>query len=232
VGARVNIYPAIDLMGGQAVRLVRGAAETKEVVGDPHELAVRFAAAPMLHVVDLDGAFAGKPMQLELITALAMKMKIEVGGGVRTMDDLERLFGAGIERAVLGTAAVGDPKMLAHALARFGPERIVVAVDVKEGFVATAGWTTTSAVRPDVFAKTLVSEGVKYALCTGVHKDGTMEGPDTDVMREVAASGLLVIASGGIGTLDHVRACREFHAVVVGKALYAGRFTLAEALAC
>ncbi len=228
----MNVFPAIDLMGGQAVRLVRGLAGSKEVVGDPRELAVRFAAAPMLHVVDLDGAFAGKPMQLDLIAALAGKTKIEVGGGVRTMDDLERLFGAGVERAVLGTAAVGDPKLLESALHRFGPERIVVAVDVKDGFVATAGWTEVSSVRPGAFAATLVAAGVRYALCTGVSKDGTMEGPDTDVMREVAAPGLQVIASGGIGTLDHVRACREFYAVVVGKALYAGRFTLAEALAC
>lgn len=228
----MQVYPAIDLMGGEAVRLVRGEAASRTVVGDPLELAVRFDAADLLHVVDLDGAFAGKPVQVDLIAKLAAQHEIQVGGGVRTMEHLETLFRVGASRVVVGTAAVADPMFLDDALVRFGPDRVVVAVDVKDGFVATAGWTKTSTVTAGDFARDLKARGARFALCTAVHRDGTMEGPDLDVLREVAAPGLDVIASGGIGSLDDVKACREFFGVVVGKALYAGRFTLDEALAC
>jgi phosphoribosylformimino-5-aminoimidazole carboxamide ribotide isomerase len=228
----MEIYPAIDLMGGQAVRLVKGVRASREVVGEPLALAAAFRAAPLLHVVDLDGAFSGRIQQLPLIAELARVHPLEVGGGIRTEDDVARLLDAGVSRVVLGTAVLENPALLTHTLAAYGAEKVVVALDVKDGFVAAAGWTATSTVRPRDLAEKLAREGVRYVLCTAVHKDGTLEGPDLDVLAEVSVDGLSVIASGGIGSLDDVRKVKRCHGVVIGKAIYAKRFTLEEALAC
>ncbi|HZH02820.1 MAG TPA: 1-(5-phosphoribosyl)-5-[(5-phosphoribosylamino)methylideneamino] imidazole-4-carboxamide isomerase [Myxococcaceae bacterium] len=228
------IYPAIDLMGGDAVRLHRGEAESREKVGDPLELVERFAAAPLIHVVDLDGAFAGQVRQTQLIAQLAQRHPIQAGGGVRSLDDVSRLFDAGVKRAVLGTAAVQNPELLDAALQRYGAEAVVVAVDVKGGKVAVSGWVSTSDQSPGPFAASLAARGIRWVLCTAVHRDGTLEGPDLNVLDSLRAADprLNVIASGGIGSLDDVRACRQMAAVIIGKALYAGRFTLDEALRC
>ena len=226
------VYPAIDLLGGRAVRLTRGLRETAEVVGDPLALAHRFAAAPLLHVVDLDGAFAGQVRQLELIARLAAIHPLQAGGGVRSLDDVQRLVDAGAARVVIGTAALEQPALLEAALAAHGRERIVVAADVKEGFVAAAGWTRATALRPRELAVTLLGAGVRHVLCTAVHRDGTLEGPDLAVLAEVSLPGLSVIASGGIGSLDDLRRVQGCAGAVVGKALYAHRFTLEEALSC
>lgn len=231
-----SVYPAIDLLDGKAVRLTRGKKETAEVVplegGDPLALARRFAPAAMLHVVDLDGAFAGKVAQTALVEKLAAVHPVQAGGGVRTLKDVQQLLAAGAARVVIGTAALENPPLLQEALARHGAEKIVVAVDVKDGFVAASGWTTTSTMRPRELAASLARLGVKHVLCTAVHRDGTLEGPDLTVLDDVHVLGLSVIASGGIGTLDDVRSVKRFGGVVIGKALYAGRFTLEEALSC
>lgn len=231
-----TVYPAIDLLGGKAVRLTKGKRETAEVVplegGDPLALARRFDRASMLHVVDLDGAFAGKVAQLAHVEKIAALHPVQAGGGVRTLKDVQHLLDAGASRVVIGTAALENPPLLEEALARHGAERIVVAVDVKDGFVAATGWTTTSTLRPRELAASLVRMGVKHVLCTAVHRDGTLEGPDLAVLDEVNVPGLSVIASGGIGTVDDVRSVKRFGGVVIGKALYAGRFTLEEALSC
>lgn len=228
------IYPAIDLMGGKAVRLTRGEANSQEVVGDPLELVDRFRAAPLMHVIDLDGAFAGRIIQMPLIQQLASRHPIQVGGGIRTLEDVDKVFEAGASRAVLGTAAVTNSALLSAALIKWGSERIVVAVDVKEGRVAVAGWTQTSLATPDEFSRRLADLGVRWVLCTAVHRDGTMEGPDISLLERVqnADSRLRLIASGGIGSLADIVACKRMAAVIVGKGLYAGRFTLAEAMAC
>jgi len=229
------IYPAIDLMGGKAVRLTRGEKSTAEVVGDPLELIVRFRPASLVHVVDLDGAFEGKPAQLPRIRELASQHAIQVGGGIRSVDHIEALVDAGVKRVVLGTLAVTQPGILDATLRRHGPEKVVVAVDVKDGRVAVSGWQNTdAALEPKAFCEQLARRGVRWILCTAVHRDGTLEGPDFGVLNHVqsADSKLQVIASGGVGTLDHVRACKHLAAVIVGKALYANRFTLEEALAC
>ena len=227
-----QIFPAIDLLEGRAVRLTKGLRETAEVVGDPLELATRFAAATMLHVVDLDGAFAGKLAQTELVGRLARLHPVQCGGGVRSVDDVTRLLDVGVRRVVVGTAILEQPALLRQCLDAHGADKLVIAVDVKDGYVATAGWTQTSRVRPDAFARAVLAEGVTTILCTAVHKDGTLEGPDLDVLSAVSHVGLDVIASGGIGTLDDVRAVQRFAGVVIGKAIYAGRFTLHEALSC
>jgi phosphoribosylformimino-5-aminoimidazole carboxamide ribotide isomerase len=228
------IYPAIDLMGGQAVRLTRGERHTAEVVGNPRELIQHFRIAPLVHVVDLDGAFSAKPAQLELIRDLARVHSIQVGGGIRTPEHVRALAEAGATRVVLGTVAVTDPQILETALRELGPERVVVAVDVKDGRVAVSGWQKTGDLLPRAFCADLATRGVRWILCTAVHRDGTLEGPDLNVLDDVQAASpaLRIIASGGIGTLDDVRKCRHLAAVIVGKALYAKRFTLEEALAC
>lgn len=228
------IYPAIDLMGGEAVRLHRGEAQSRHVVGQPLELLERFAAAPLIHVVDLDGAFAKSVQQTALISQLAKRHPIQAGGGVRSLDDVSRLFDAGVARVVIGTAAVQNPELLDETLKRHGAERVVVAVDVKDGKVAVSGWVETSQLEPATFCAQLAARGVRWVLCTAVHRDGTLEGPDVPMLDALrAADGRLnVIASGGIGSLDDLRACRKMAAVIVGKALYSGRFTLDEALRC
>jgi phosphoribosylformimino-5-aminoimidazole carboxamide ribotide isomerase len=228
------IYPAIDLFEGQAVRLFKGDAASREVVGEPLQLVQKFAAAPLIHVVDLDGAFAGKARQTELIRQLAAKHPIQVGGGLRTEDDAARLFDVGVARVVYGTAAAKDPALLDRALARWGAEKIVVAMDVHEGKVAISGWTEHAALEPDALARRIAGQGAQWILCTAVHRDGTLEGPDLPLLTRLQSldARLKVIASGGISSLDDVRSCRDLAAVVVGKAIYAGRFTLEEALAC
>jgi phosphoribosylformimino-5-aminoimidazole carboxamide ribotide isomerase len=226
-----QILPAIDLLDGRAVRLVKGRRETATTVGEPLALVERFAEAPLLHVVDLDGAFAGGPRQHALIGALAKRHAVQAGGGVRTLDDIDALLQAGVQRVVVGTAVVENPDLVDAALARCGADRLVIAVDVKDGRVAVAGWEGTAAHTPRDFATLLARRGVRHVLCTAVHRDGTLEGPDTAVLDEVSVPGLQVIASGGIGSLDDLRAVRRFAGVVVGKALYADRFTLEQALA-
>ncbi len=225
------VFPAIDLMGGRAVRLVKGVKDSAEVVGDPLDLVERFAAAHTLHVVDLDGAFAGAPQQTTLIAELARRHRVQAGGGVRTVAHIDALLAAGVSRVVVGTAILRDPAFLDEVAHRYDPEQIVVAVDVKDGFVAGAGWVETSSVSPEALADRLIERGLRHVLCTAVHKDGTLEGPDLDVLARVQRGPLQVIASGGIGTLDDVRAVSHCAGVVIGKAIYAGRFTLHEALA-
>lgn len=225
------IWPAIDLMDGRAVRLVHGKRETRDDVGDPLEIAERWAATGRAHVVDLDGAFAGAPRQYDLIGRIARVVPVQAGGGVRSVDHVAGLLDAGAVRVVIGTQAFLDPGFLDTCITRFGPETIVVAADVKDGRIAARGWVDTLPTTAEDAALWLVARGVRHALVTAVHRDGTMEGPDTSVLDGFVARGLQVLASGGIGSLDDVRACRRFAGTIVGRALYAGRFTLADAIA-
>jgi phosphoribosylformimino-5-aminoimidazole carboxamide ribotide isomerase len=224
------IWPAIDLMGGRAVRLTHGKRETREDVGDPLEIASRWALAGRAHVVDLDGAFAGEPRQYDLIGRIAQVVPVQAGGGVRRVEHVAGLLDAGAIRVVIGTQAFLEPAFLDTCITRFGAERVVVAADVKDGRIAARGWVDTLPTTAEDAAVWLVGRGVRHALVTAVHRDGTMEGPDTVVLDVFAARGLEVLASGGIGSLDDVRACARFAGTIVGRALYAGRFTLAEAL--
>jgi phosphoribosylformimino-5-aminoimidazole carboxamide ribotide isomerase len=228
----LEVHPAIDLLEGRAVRLVKGRRETAETVGEPLELVDRFRDASLLHVVDLDGAFAGGPRQTETIRQMAKRHRIQAGGGVRSMADVDALFSCGVVRVVVGTKVLQDPDFLDALGARADRDRIVIAADVKDGFVAGSGWEATSAVTPRALALRLVERGLTHVLCTAVHRDGTLEGPDVDVLAEVRVPGASVIASGGIGSLDDLRAVKTAgcSGVVVGKALYAGRFSLADAL--
>ena len=235
------IIPAIDLLNGQAVRLTRGARESATVYSaEPWTLAGEFAAAgaTRLHVVDLDGAFAGAPQSraiIERITAAAAAagMPVELGGGLRDRDAVEGALGAGARWAVLGTAAVRDPTLV-QELCESWPGRIIVAVDAVGGMVAVDGWTETSSVRAEELGRRAADWGAAALLYTDVSRDGTGGGPAVEATAALAAAAPIpVIASGGIGSLDHLRqlAAAGIPMAVVGRALYDKKFTLAEAIA-
>lgn len=235
------LYPAIDIRGGQAVRLLQGDYERETAYdADPVDAAKRWAGegAEFLHVVDLDGAKAGEPRNLEAIRriAAAVPCPIQVGGGLREPEAIAAVFAAGAERVVLGTAALRDPQLLEAAVSAHG-ERVVVSLDTRGGNVSLHGWTETSDVEaPDAVAD-LTGRGVGRFLCTAIEVDGTMEGPATrELNRIAAATSAQVIASGGVGELSHLEelvreAAPNIEGAIVGRALYEGKFSVAEGIA-
>jgi len=237
----MTVYPAIDLRGGKCVRLLRGAFDRETVYGDdPVAVARGFAAAGArwLHVVDLDGARAGRPVQTDLVAAIcaAVDLPVQVGGGLRDAAAVDAVLAAGARRAVLGTVAVQDPD-LAGALCRAHPGRVALGLDARDGRLRVAGWTEGSELTPAALAARAAALGAAAIIYTDVGRDGTEEGPDLDGTRQVArAAGVPVIASGGIGSVEHVRAVARLardgvSGVIVGRALYTGAVTLADALA-
>jgi phosphoribosylformimino-5-aminoimidazole carboxamide ribotide isomerase len=237
----VILYPAIDIRGGKAVRLLQGdyARETT-YDADPVDAARRWAeeGAEFLHVVDLDGAKAGEPRNLESVRriAAAVECPIQVGGGLRDEASVAALIDAGAERVVIGTAALRDQAFLERVLEIHG-ERVVVSVDARDGNVALAGWVEVSDVDVATAVAELGKRGVCRFLCTAIEVDGTMEGPAIDELgRIAAATEARVIASGGVGDLAHLEAIAGMGApniegAIVGRALYERRFTVAEAIA-
>jgi phosphoribosylformimino-5-aminoimidazole carboxamide ribotide isomerase len=235
----VILYPAIDIRGGGAVRLLQGdyARETA-YDADPADAAVRWAdeGAEFLHVVDLDGAKAGSPQNLGAVQriAAAVPCPIQVGGGLRDADSVAAVLAAGAQRVVIGTAALRDPQFLTAMLARHG-EQVVVSVDARDGRVALAGWTEAGEESVVEAVAELGSRGVARFLCTAIEVDGTMEGPALGELGRIAsATEAQVIASGGVGDLTHLEAlARESPAnvegAIVGRALYERRFTVAQA---
>jgi len=234
------LYPAIDIRDGKAVRLLQGDYERETAYEDDPVVAARRwadAGASWLHVVDLDGARAGEPVNLDHVRRIvaAVGIPIQLGGGLRDSKKVEDAISAGAERVVLGTAAVNDPG-LAGAIAAAHGDRVVAAVDARGGKVAAEGWTEPSAVGPVELAAQLAARGIGRLIYTPVEVDGTMEGPDLVSMREVAAaSGAELIYSGGVGSLEDLTALASLGidnlgGVIVGRALYEGRFTLPEAL--
>ncbi|MBP6632133.1 MAG: 1-(5-phosphoribosyl)-5-[(5-phosphoribosylamino)methylideneamino]imidazole-4-carboxamide isomerase [Kofleriaceae bacterium] len=234
----MRIYPAIDVLGGKVVRLAQGKRDQVTVYDDqPARLVARWlaAGAECLHVVDLDGAFAGAPAQLELIAALVASspVPVQVGGGLRTRAAVEQVLAAGAARAVLGTAAIREPALV-EAVCRAHPGRIVVAVDARDGWVAVDGWTQTSTIAAADLATRAAAWGATAVLYTDVARDGLREGPNVAATAALTASTRCeVIASGGVGTLADLIALRNagVASVVVGKALYEEAFTLAAAIA-
>lgn len=238
------LYPAIDIRGGSAVRLLRGdyAAETR-YDADPVDAAKRWVegGAEILHVVDLDGAKEGRPVNLEAIEriAAAVAVPIQVGGGIRDLESIKALDGAGVARFVIGTAALRDPEFLGAAVESEG-ERVVVGVDARGGKVSVAGWTETSDLDAADAVVDLAIRGVRRFLFTPIEVDGTLEGPNLAELGRIAAAcaetGTEVIASGGVGSLDDLHRLREqapeqVIGVIVGRALYERRFTVADAVA-
>jgi phosphoribosylformimino-5-aminoimidazole carboxamide ribotide isomerase len=240
----VILYPAIDIRGGQAVRLLQGDYERETAYdADPVDAARRWAGegAEFLHVVDLDGAKAGEPRNLEAVRriAAAVECPIQVGGGLREAAAVDAVLDAGAARVVIGTAALHDPKFLDEVLAEHG-DRVVVSVDARGGKVSLSGWTeATGRDVADTVAE-LSGRGVVRFLCTEIDVDGTMEGPALDELARIAAGARLskIIASGGVGALADLHALANLmeandniEGAIVGRALYERRFTVAEAIA-
>jgi len=237
----VILYPAIDIRGGKAVRLLQGDYGRETTYdADPVDAARRWGdeGAEFLHVVDLDGAKAGEPQNLEAVRriAAAVDCPIQVGGGLRDPESVDAVLGAGAERVVIGTAALRDPEFLDRALNEHR-ERVVVSVDARDGKVSLSGWTETSDVDVATAVTDLSERGVSRFLCTAIEVDGTMEGPAlNELSRIAAATDAKVIASGGVGTLADLEALAEMDAsnlegVIVGRALYERKFTVARAIA-
>ncbi len=232
------LYPAIDIRGGKAVRLLQGDYERETAYdADPVDAATRWAAdgARFLHVVDLDGAKAGRPENLDAVRriAAAVECPIQVGGGLRDAASVGAVLDAGAERVVIGTAALRDPGFLDATLTAHG-DRVVVSVDAREGKVSLSGWTESSDLDVAVAVAELTERGVGRFLCTAIEVDGTMEGPAlAELSRIAAATEAEVIASGGVGELSDLEAlAREappnVEGAIVGRALYERRFTVAE----
>jgi phosphoribosylformimino-5-aminoimidazole carboxamide ribotide isomerase len=235
------LLPAIDIRGGKAVRLLRGDYEQETQYDDDPVVAARRwvdGGAGWLHVVDLDGAREGEPVNLEHVRGIvaAVNVPVQLGGGLRDSKKVEEAFSSGVERVVLGTAAVRDPEM-AEAVAAAHGDRVVASVDSRSGKVAAEGWTEGTDLDTTEVIGELSRRGLRRFVYTPVDVDGLMEGPDLDSLREVAAAtDAEVIYSGGIGALDDLRAVaglgiENVEGVIVGRALYEGRFSIAEAQA-
>ena len=235
------VYPAIDILGGRVVRMTRGDfATVEEVARSPLEAAKRLVAdgAEWLHVVDLDGARTGTPANLDHIRAISNRftVKLQAGGGIRDFDTAEAFAEAGVSRIVVGTAAIRDKELIGRLVDRHA-DGMAVAVDARNGLVASSGWIETSNVKATDLARDLAIQGVATLIYTNVSVDGTLQGVDLASTETVArAFGGDLIYSGGVGSVDDVTALarlrhRGLRGVIVGRAIYMGRFTLAEALA-
>jgi len=229
------IIPAIDIIGGEAVRLVKGDYAQKTVYSsNPEELASSFEAmgAKYLHVVDLEGAKGGSTTNLETIRKIrgALKIPMQLGGGIRNADTVKLyLENVGINRVILGTVALTQPDFVDQMISTYGPERIVVGVDAKDGKVATAGWLEGSSVHYLEYISRLKSQGVKYAVVTDIGRDGTLTSPNWDMYESI--SGMEVIVSGGVASDEHIHKAASYYGVIVGKAFYEGKVDLKACLA-
>ena len=234
----MELFPAIDLIGGKAVRLVKGDYAQMTVYSDsPVDVAASFekSGAKFLHLVDLEGARDGSQTNLPTIREIIEKtgLFVEVGGGIRTLETVERYIGVGADRVIIGTAAVTDPEFLEAAVAKHG-ERIAVGVDIKDGYVAIKGWTEKSELSCFDFCQRLAELGVKTIICTDISKDGLLAGTNLELYRELSARfNMDITASGGVSSLDDVRKLAEMnmYGAILGKALYTGNIKLEEALA-
>lgn len=232
------LYPAIDLRGGQVVRLQQGdPARQTHYSADPLAVAHRWqeAGAAWLHVINLDGAFQTANDNLAVLGRLAgLGIPIQFGGGIRSLEDAARAFDAGAARVILGTAVAQDPALVEAFVARWGAERLAVALDSRGGQVAIHGWQAASAWTPVELGRALARRGAVHALYTDIVRDGGLQGVDVaGTARLAVETGLQVIASGGVASLEDIRALRatgQVAGAVVGKALYEGVFSLADAL--
>jgi phosphoribosylformimino-5-aminoimidazole carboxamide ribotide isomerase len=237
---RMIIYPAIDIMGGKCVRLYQGKAEQATVYADnPADMAQKWQdeGAQYLHLVDLDGAFKGSPQNLEAVENIVKRVNIPVqlGGGLRNLADLDRVFDTGVTRAILGTSVITDPELVKAACAKY-PGKIVAGLDARDGKVAIKGWVEDT----DIFAVDLALQleiyGISRIVYTDIFSDGTQKGVNVFATEDVAENiSIPVIASGGVSALDDIRQLKPLQesgveGVIIGRALYEGNFTLPEAI--
>ena len=231
------IFPAIDLYGGKAVRLYKGDYQQMTVYSDdPMSVARDFerAGACWVHLVDLEGAKLGKTPNIDVVRAIAAQtsLKCEIGGGIRDMQTVERYFEAGVERVILGTAAVTDSAFLSQAVEKYG-EKIAVGVDIKDGFVAIKGWLEKSQYDAFEFCGKMQSVGVKTIICTDISKDGAMRGANHALYSELSQKfDMQIVASGGVSSINDVQKLREIdiYGAIIGKAYYTGAIDLGHAI--
>lgn len=235
-----TIYPAIDIRGGRCVRLIQGDYNQETVYNDdPVAVAKGFVeqGAQFVHLVDLDGAKAGHPVNHELIGRIAssVQVPVQLGGGLRTLADVEQLIGLGVSRVILGTAAIEDRAFTEAVLGTYG-DRVAIGIDARNGYVATRGWLETSEVKAEELAKELATKGAETFIFTDISRDGMMQGPNIEAIASIAkASGKGVIASGGVTVLDDLirlaeRQAEGISGAIVGKAIYTGKIDLQDAL--
>ena len=233
----MHIFPAIDLFERKAVRLLKGDYAQMTVYSENPLLIARDfenAGATHIHMVDLEGAKNGDTPNLEIVTAIAKETSLftEIGGGIRSMETVDAYLNAGVDRVILGTAAVNDQAFLQEALKKYG-ERIAVGVDVKDGFVAIKGWTEKSAYALHPFCEKMEQMGVRTLICTDISKDGAMQGTNRALYKELSETyGLQIVASGGVSTIEDVKALAEMdlYGAIIGKAYYIGAIDLKEAI--
>ena len=235
------LFPAIDIRNGRCVRLTEGKFECETVFAeDPAEMAVRWAdaGAEYLHVVDLDGALAGQSSNTEVIKRILAKVKIpvQVGGGIRTLANIEKMLALGVTRVILGSVAVRDPELVRAACQKF-PGQVVVGIDAKNGEVAVEGWGIGGGIGAVELAKKMAAVGVEHIIFTDISRDGMLSGVNVEATAELAkTSGIKVIASGGVSSLADIKALQAHAAdgiegCIIGKAIYTGALDLKEALA-
>lgn len=234
----MNLFPAIDLYGGKAVRLYKGNYDEMTVYSDdPVSVAKKFeeAGAKFIHLVDLEGAKTGETPNIDVISRIVNETSLfaEVGGGIREFETIETYLRAGVSRVILGTAAVTKEGFVKEAVARFG-DAVAVGVDIRDGYVAIKGWTESSALRYADFLATLAEIGVKTVICTDISRDGAMKGANHTLYGEISKAFPTIdfIASGGVSSLDDVKTLRdmELYGAIIGKAYYTGAIDLSEAL--
>lgn len=234
------ILPAIDIKDGNCVRLFRGDYATAEKVADSYldtALSFEAAGAEWIHMVDLDGAKEGRPVNTKIYTDVAKKtnLKVELGGGIRDLETIDKYLNMGISRVILGSAALKNPQLVSDSVERFGAEKIVVGIDAKDGMVATEGWLETSDVNYIDLANKMISYGVKYFIFTDISKDGTLSGVNAQQLKELydgTRGKCNIIASGGVHTIEDIKICREMglYGTICGKSIYSGSLDLAEAI--
>lgn len=236
----MRIYPAIDLRNGKCVRLTEGCFDKETVFSDsPAAMAAKWqgAGAEYLHVVDLDGAVAGVSRNMEAIKSIlaAVNIPVQLGGGIRSMENIESWLNVGISRVILGSAAVRNPQLVAEACRRY-PGKIAVGIDARDGYVAVDGWEKNSNMKAAELARQMADYGVAAIIFTDISRDGTLSGVNVEATAEIAAcSGVPVIASGGVASLEDIRrllpyAKKGISGCIVGKAIYTGALQLEEAI--
>lgn len=238
----IQIYPAIDMRGGKCVRLYKGDYDQETVYADsPFDMAKQFAdaGASFVHMVDLDGAKDGERVHAADVIRVAKELpvKVQIGGGIRTMEDVRFYLENGVDRVIIGSLAIRKPELVASFIEEFGADRIVIGLDAKDGMVATHGWIETSDQKATDVGKYFVERGAKHFIFTDIATDGTLQGPNIKANKALSeATGAEIIVSGGMSSLEDIQAVKEaakdstIGGVIIGKALYTGRFTLEEAL--
>ncbi|WP_134704491.1 1-(5-phosphoribosyl)-5-[(5-phosphoribosylamino)methylideneamino]imidazole-4-carboxamide isomerase [Ammoniphilus sp. YIM 78166] len=239
--AEFLIYPAIDIRGGKCVRLIQGDYNQETVYGDsPVDMAKQWEeqGAAWVHLVDLDGAKAGAPVNDEVILEIAQSLKVpvQVGGGIRNMEQVARYLDGGVSRVILGTSAIQDRPFVEEALKQYGGSRIAIGIDARNGFVATHGWLETSEVKAEVLAQELAKKGAEIFIYTDIARDGTLQGPNiAEIVGLARAAEVQVIASGGVSVMNDLHNLAQYAAdgvcgAIVGKALYTDRIKLTDAV--